>query len=225
MVKASIISLGLGICVLFSSYCEAQTLVDYQAANAQTTQALVPNTQSGGITATNLTAGSGLFAESGSYRWSDWNDSSTSFTAAVAANDFWTWGLTVDSGSLNLTSLSLALQKDPDGPENVEVQASINGGTSFSVLSDTFGGSLAVNSFSAGGIGSVPTLNAGDSIAFTLAGFDSSSIFGGLSLQSIPGSTSALILEGSFAVIPEPATASLLAFGLVGCGLIRRRKV
>ena len=217
--------MGVVICVLLTSFCEAQTLVDYQPANAQTTPALMPSTQIAGLTATNLTAGSGLFAEPGSYNWSDWNDTSTSFTGAVAANDFWTWGLTVDSGSmaLNLTNLSLALQRSGDGPDDVEVQASINGGTNFSVLTGSFGGSTAVTTFSASGI-SAPLLNPGDSIDFTLAGFNSASVFGGLSLQSIPGSTSGLFLEGNFVPIPEPASASLLALAIAGAGLTRRRR-
>lgn len=220
----SIITVGVVIFVSLSSFCEAQTLFEYLPANAQTTPALSPSSVSNGITVTDLTAGSGLFAEAGSYSWSDWNDSSVSPSNALAANDLWTWGFTVDSGPVNLTALSLALQKSADGPDDVDVQASINGGTGFSVLSQSFGGSTAVNSFSANQIGSVPTLNTGDSIAFTLTGFNSASPFGSLSLQGIPGSTAGLIVEGTLVAIPEPTTTSLLALGLIGCGLVRRRK-
>ena len=60
----------------------------------------------------------------------------------------------------------------------------------------------------------IGAFNPTDDITFT--GFDD---------QFEPGGQPSLSITVGTAVIPEPATASLLAFGLVGCGLIRRRKV
>lgn len=222
--RKSIITTGVAIFVSFASFCQAQSLFEFLPASAQSTPALAPNSVSSGITVTDLTAGSGLFAEAGSYNWSDWNDTSASATDALAANDFWTWGFTVDSGSIDLTSLSLALQRSADGPNDVDVQASVNGGSSFSVLTDSFAGSTTVNTFTAGQIGSVPVLNAGDSIAFSLTGFNSNSPFGTLSLQGIPGSTAGLIVTGTPGVIPEPSSICLVTLVTAGVSLRRRRR-
>ena len=221
----SIITAGVVIFVSLTSFCEAQSLFEYLPANALSTPDLTPTSVSSGSTATDLTAGSGLFAEGGSYNWSDWSDSNSSAADALAAGDLWAFGFTVDSGStVDVTGLTLALQRSADGPDDVDVQASVNGGAGFSVLTQSFGGSNAVNTFTASDIAMVPVLNAGDSIVFSLTGFNSASPFGTLSLQGIPGSTSGLILDGIVTDIPEPSSACLLTLVLAGAGLQRRRK-
>jgi hypothetical protein len=123
-----------------------QTIVQYGSAN---TTSLAPTVVDGAVSANNLNAGPGLGLNTGStFNFNGWDTASTTFDAAAAAGDFWTFGFSItDPNALvDLTTMDIRLDRSGTGPDDFEIRASVNGGASSSLLIGDFaGGSLGVN--------------------------------------------------------------------------------
>lgn len=209
-----------------SSY--AAIVLQYNTAASTDNPSLAPASADAAVTATNLSAGSGLTAANGStYNWNQWDPASVSFADAVAANDFWTWGFTVSgNATVALEDFDIRLDRSGTGPDDFEIQASVNGGAGVSLLTHDFGDSASGVDFTAVSLAALPTLNNGDSVVFTMAAFNSEGTGGTFDLETVDFGGSdprALRINGTVTAVPEPSSLALLAVAGVA-GAIRRRR-
>ncbi|MEO1082053.1 MAG: ExeM/NucH family extracellular endonuclease [Pseudomonadota bacterium] len=176
-------ALSLGVA---AASADAVTLVQWDTAPSTSNPALTATTFDPSLIPDQLSAGAGLSANSGgTWNWRGWDTASTSFGDALAAGDFWTWGFDVGAASVTPTSMDIRLDRSGSGPDDFEIQASVNGGTPVSVLTFDYGDSGSGVDFVAVDLSSIGTLNAGDSIVFTLAAFNSESNAGTFDLETV----------------------------------------
>ncbi|MDA8563705.1 PEP-CTERM sorting domain-containing protein [Mariniblastus sp.] len=212
----------------FASQSIGDIVVEYTTAGS--TSSIAANSNSSAfVTADDLVAGSGLNEQTFStFNFTGWDTTSTTFAAAVAANDFWTWGFDVSTPgtSIALTTLETRLDRSGSGPDDFEIQGSVNGGTPISLLTFDFEDSGAGVNFTGVDISALGTVVTGDSVEFTFAAFNSESDAGSFDLETLtfPGGTDSLQVNGDFtSAVPEPTCTALL--GLAGlAGVVRRRK-
>ncbi|MEM6853326.1 MAG: PEP-CTERM sorting domain-containing protein [Planctomycetota bacterium] len=201
----------------------AAVIVQYATAAGSPQSPVVVDSS---VTADNLVAGSGLTALTFStFNFSGWDTASTSFAAAVAANDFWTWGFDVTGlgagETLDLTDFDIRLDRSGSGPDDVDIQVAVNGGTASTVFTHDYGDSSAGVNFLDIDLSAFTGLSNGDSVVFTLAAYNSESSGGTFDLETItfPGGNDAIVINGT--VIPEPA--SLVLIGLGSLAMLSRR--
>lgn len=224
LIPQVLLGLAMLACGAMSASAQ-QVIVQYGSAN---TTSLAPAVVDGSVSAANLEAGPGLGLNTGStFNFNSWDVSSTTFEAAAAAGDVWTFGFSItDANALvDLSTMDIRLDRSGTGPDDFEIRASVNGGASTSLLIGDFaGGSLGVN-FLGVDLSSLSGLTLGDSVLFTLAAWNASSALGTFDLETItfPGGTDGLTIRGNVSVVPEPSTALLFALGLGGLASIRRR--
>ncbi len=218
---------------------QAAVLVQYQTAPSTTFSALAPEIVDPALTADNLVAGGGLTANSGgTWNWREWANNGSpdtpdaSFDAAVADGDFWTWGFDVTTPLtvVDLTTFDIRVDRSGTGPNEFEIQASVNGGTAVSLLTHDFGDGTTGVDFVGVDLSAIGLLSTGDSVVFTLAAFGAdsggTSNLGTFDLETVDfrGSDErALRIEGDVRIIPEPAALSGL-FGIAALLIARRRK-
>jgi hypothetical protein len=206
--------------LLFAQASLADLIIQYSTANGVTSMA--PVATNAAVTGDNMIAGSGLTIQTGGATWNfrDWNLASTSFAAAVAANDFWSWGFDVASlAFIDLTTMDIRLDRSGTGPDDFEIQVSVNGGPGISVLTHNYNDAdLGVN-FLDVNLSAVPLLQQGDSVVFTLGAYNSESAAGTFDLETItfPGGNDGIVIEGTVVAVPE---ASAFLFGGMVCGVI-----
>ena len=76
----------------------AVVVVEYETASSSVNATLSTSNEDASVDSDDMTAGSGLGTGTGStWNWRSWDTASTSFDAAVIANDFWSWGFDVSS--------------------------------------------------------------------------------------------------------------------------------
>ena len=206
-----------------------QVFLEYQTG-AATAAGLAPTTAIG-VTGSNVLQGGGLTANAGgNFSWRDWEPASADFNTAISQLDFLSWGFIVDStpapATLMLTNFQINVDRSGSGPDDFEIRASVNAGPDISLLTHSFNGSSSTANFTVS-LASLPLLTNGDQVefqlgAFTEVGDPAGSALGTLSLPNDGGF--AISTTGEFTVVPEPATATLLALGCVGVGLTRRRR-
>lgn len=222
----SLVAMAIGL----MPSARADLVLEYPTAGSVTS--LAPSLEATGVSGDDLTAGSGLAVQTFStFNFADWDVASTTFGAAVAANDFWSWGFDVTSAvaSITPTTMDIRLDRSSTGPDDFEIQVSVNGGTASTVLTHDFNDSGSGVDFLGVDISSIGTLTPGDSVVFTLAAFNSESSAGTFDLETIDLNGSdprALRIEGIIVAVPE-ASAFLfggLAVTAVGIGRMRRRQ-
>ncbi len=206
--------------LLCAQYSVADLIIQYTTVTAVTS--MPPIATNPAVSGDNMVAGSGLTPQGASTTWNfnSWNTASTSFAAAVAANDFWRWGFDVTSPVfIDLTTMDIRLDRSGTGPDDFEIQATVNGGPGFSVLSHNYNDSADGVNFLDVDLSSLPVLVQGDSVEFTLGAYNSEASTGTFDLETItfPGGTDAIVIEGTVAAVPE---ASAFLFGGLLCGVI-----
>lgn len=210
-----------------ASVANAAVITQYTTAGSTTS--LAASIVDPGVTADDLVAGSGLNVQTFStFNFTGWNTTSTSFAAAVAENDFWTWGFDVTSSDpLDLTTMDIRLDRSGSGPDDFEIQASVNGGTPVTVLTHDYEDSSSGVTFTGVDLSGIATLNQGDSVVFTLAAFNSESNAGSFDLETVtfPGGSDSLVINGEFATvaIPEPSSVALMMLGAVAVSAVSMR--
>jgi len=212
---------------LLSSQANADIVVEYTTAGGVTSIAANANTN-GNVTADDLVAGSGLNVQNFStFNFSGWDVGSTSFDAAVAANDFWSWGFSVTNPgvTIDLTDMAIRLDRSSSGPDDFEIQASVNGGSPSSVLTFDFMDGASGVTFTGVDLSGLGTVVTGDTVVFTLAAFNSESVNGTFDLETVTsGGTDSIQINGVITkAVPEPTTAAILGIGLVA-SVVRRRR-
>ena len=213
---------GLIIALSITSV-NAAVIVEYGTAGSTTS--LAATTVDAGVVADNLEAGPGLNVQNFStFNFTGWDTGSTDFAAAVAANDFWTWGFDVNSVgmTLGLTTMDFRVDRSGSGPDDFEVQVSVNGGGGITVQTHDYSDSSSGVNFLAVDLSAVPTLNNGDSVVFTLAAFNSEGNTGSFDLELVSSQSYGIQVNGDFVAIPEPSSAILGSLALLG--LVRRKR-
>lgn len=203
---------------------QAMLLVRYQTANVPT---LAPAEVNPAVTATDMTAGSGLQLNTGgTFNWNSWDTASTTYDEAVAADDFWTWGFEVTAANVAITptSFDIRLDRSSTGPGDFEIRAAVNNGVPVSLLSYSFGGGTIGVDFTNVSWSALGMLNPGDEVVFTLAAFGSTSPAGTFDLETIDsniGGNVSLQLNADISDIadipsvpaPLPLFGAAIAFG------------
>ncbi len=188
-------------------YAGAQQIVtEYTTVASTTNPTITAGTVHPNVTAAPLSAGSGITANAGStWNWRGFN--TTSYAAAVAAGDFWTWGFEVTGPtSFNLTTMDIRVDRSGTGPREFEIQASVNTGTPVSLLTYDFGsGDVGVN-FTNVNLSALGLLETGDVVTFVLGAFNASSVNGTFDLETItfPGGTDSLVIRSDLPPPPPP---------------------
>lgn len=203
-------------------------VVEYQTAASTTNPTLAPSSAAAEITASDFSAGSGISAATGgTFNFNDWDPTNTSFAEAVADNEFFTFGFTVtDNVIVQLSDFDIRLDRSGTGPDDFEIQVSVNGGSGTSVLSFDFMDSTNGVDFIGTSLAAIPSLVQGDSVVFTIAAFNAESTAGTFDLESIDFGGSdprSVRVNGSITVVPEPGTLLFLGASSVLVILQRRR--
>ena len=227
MMKQALLSLAM-VVALVCSTASADIVVEYTTAGGVQSLRANGNTSSN-VVGDALTAGSGLNVTNFStFNFTGWDTASTSFADAVAANDFWSWGFDVVTAgtTIQLTDLNIRLDRSGSGPDDFEIQASVNGGSPITVLTHDFMDSASGVNFTNVDLSALGTVTTGDSVEFILAAFNSESAAGSFDLETItfPDGTDSLQVNGVITkVVPEP-TSCLVVSLLAGVAISRRRR-
>jgi len=162
-------------------------LVQYVSVASRENASIIASFVTGALTATELTAGSGITAATGgTWNWNGWDTESLSFVDAVAAGDFFTWGFTA-TAEVTPEELEIRLDRSGTGPDDFEIQMSLNGGAPISLLTHDYGDSAVGVDFTNIDLTSLGTLDNGDTVVFTLAAFNSETTGGSFDIENSGG--------------------------------------
>jgi hypothetical protein len=215
-----------GIACAMVSQVSGDILVQYLTAGS--TDTLIPNFVNAAVSGDNLMSGSGLTQQTFStFNSQGWDVASTTFEAAVAANDYWSWGfdVTAPGTTITLTTADFRLDRSSTGPEDVEIRATINGSSEVSLFTFNYAGGTSGVTFTDVDISALGSVSTGDSVEFVLAAFNSSAETGSFDLETVtfPGGSDSMVINGT--VVPEPSTiAAILGLFALGFVVVRRRR-
>ncbi|MFM9010185.1 MAG: hypothetical protein ACKON8_04765 [Planctomycetota bacterium] len=121
------------VAILSATVARAEVLVNYSISSTSGTVSIPPTTLAAGITATDITRGSGLtpISLNRGYSSQGWNNSGTTTTTradAIAGNKFYTFSLTIASGSIaSFNDITVGLYKSAiTSPASMEWQYSFD---------------------------------------------------------------------------------------------------
>lgn len=210
---------GAAALALSSAPAYAVTVAEWGTAGGTTS--LAASFAGAGVVADNLTAGDGIGVQNFStFNFNNWDPANTSAAAALADNEFWTWGFT-SSIAYDLTDFSIRLDRSGTGPDDFLIELSVNGGIFEDVLSHDFADSASGVNFLNVDLSGFTSVTDAD---FRLAAFNSEGNAGTFDLETLPGGSNGIVITGEVSAVPLPAPAILLLSGLFGLGALRFRR-
>ena len=158
-----------------------------------------------GIIAEQLRRGPGLVPNAGiTLNSSSW---STAPNFNPLSDDFLAFGWSDSSVTYDLTDLTWQYDRNPNGPEQIVMTLSTNGGPELIVFSDSF-----VNPGDETATVDLSSFDAVDSARFRVYGFDAVTSSGTFDIEEIvDGEARGILIRGEVTAVPEPATMALLA--------------
>lgn len=204
----------------------AAVILSYEMEKSTVSSTIAGSTVNENISADSLTAGSALTVKdegTGQWAWGGWTPGLSSASAAIAANEYWTWGFDVAQNvDLDLTTLDISIDRTRSGPDDFEIFVSVNGGSSSSVFThnynDFFGSAVDFPDIDLSGISSLQNLSNGDSVVFTLAAFntEASSIqYLGIQNEATFAGGDGLVINGTVSPVPEPEHYAIVFAGVM----------
>ncbi|MFA7235896.1 MAG: PEP-CTERM sorting domain-containing protein [Phycisphaeraceae bacterium] len=186
-----------------------------------------------------LTRGSGIVTTgvtAATRAWGGVNMTTTTSAAAIAANDFVSFGFTVADGyTISLSSIDEFYRRKASGPSGGLWQYAINGGSFTDIAPVSFTSSsnagATLSPFTLTGISDLQDMSAGTSVTFRLALYGGTITTGDWYVYDTANSTAPdLALNGTVvsplddhgSAVPEPTTVALLALGTLA--LFQRRR-
>jgi hypothetical protein len=119
----------LSAAVLYPVNLSANLILSYVSSSSTANPTATANTTGDGLISADLQQSGGLTANSrGTFNWRGWDTANTSLAEAVAANASWTFGFTVGQtgtggnvSSVDLTTLSMRVDRSPHWPQSIEL--------------------------------------------------------------------------------------------------------
>lgn len=159
--------------------------------------------------------GAGLVPSSntGGYAANNWHSDDPSLATAIASNNYFSFTLEAADGfHFTTTNITWNMRRSGTGPSNFVIRTSADG----------FASDLATWTSEANGtLSSAVSLGTQTAVEFRLYGYSGTS---GAGAMNMGGSGNDVEFYGVTSLIPEPGTMALLAMGLAGVALVRRRK-
>jgi hypothetical protein len=196
---------------------------------------LAPNNgEDANVSVVGLTRGSGV-GTGGTAAGNAWGgnawDGTTSLNEAVAAGKFATFSVKADSGyKLSLAGFdAYNIRRSGTGPTTGQWQYSLDGANFTSIGgpitwgSNTTSAGNAQSAVDLASIGALQNIDAATTVTFRLANWNASGS-GGTWYLNGGGAVKTFTVFGSAEVVPEPATAALAGFGLIGLAISARRR-
>ena len=201
---------------VLTSASQAAIVLDYISIPSTANATIAPNTTGTGVTGANLMTGGGLTANNGStYNWRAWDG--TDVATALAAGDFFEWGFTSTS-AYNLDDLDIRYDRSGNGPQDVDIQLSINGGAFTSIHSAT--------GISPGGntVADIDLTSFDDvtSATFRLFAFNATNGNGTFDVENAFNGA-AIVVNGTLSAVPEPASLVMVGVALALFWCVRSR--
>ncbi|MFN3193052.1 MAG: hypothetical protein ACE361_21255 [Aureliella sp.] len=220
----------LMICLSIPATACGEIVIGYEAADVDN---LPASTSASGVTANDVTRGSGVEKAGGSsdssYNTNSWDDGGSDtndLAEATSQNEYLEWGFT-STQSWNLTSVGIANRRTSSGPSDMALFANVNG-AGFNLSNppiDDIDISGNTNSSSSNpGATNTISLSFTDvtSIVFRLYAYGATGSTGSLRLvDRSDNSNLAIQVSGNLAAVPEPSGSALLA-GCFAVGLVVR---
>lgn len=209
-------------CVAANTSFAQEVIVSYDSTNPNSdinvpSPDLPAAEQAVGISALNLARGAGLVPNGGiTINSSSWSSSNT---LDLNSDDYLSWGWEADGQAFDLSSLRLQYDRNPNGPAQMSIAVSIDGGSFQEIFSDSFvdpsddEATINLNSFT--------NVAAAE---FRLFGYDAINEGGTFDLEEFQTMPSrAVEIRGFAVVVPEPASGVMLIWVGLSVATMRRR--
>lgn len=209
--------------VLSMNAASAATVIDYTAVGSGGSPSLGATTAAPGVTAGQMSAGAGLGSAGASgWNWDGWT--ATGAADALSQGQVWSWGFS-SAQAWDLTSFSIRLGRNGNGPQDFLIEMAVNGASSFATV--LTGSSIATNGTSFLNI-DLSSFDAITSASFRLIAWGARKQKGSLGLANDATLGRGFVLDGELspppAPIPLPAGLPLMLAGLGALALVRRRR-
>jgi hypothetical protein len=207
---------------LSAGMATAATIAIWPAApNGATLPATTANAVFGTVAA-DLARGSGIVQANGStFNSSGFSTSSTSFADAVTEGDYLSFGFTTTT-PVDLTDMDIRYDRSGTGPNQLQIQLSVNGGLFTPVFTDNSVSDLGEDNLSI----PLSLFTNVTSATFRTPKFGATSTNGTFDIETINfagGGTVGIEVRGTAsATVPEPTALVLVGLACSGLGLFRR---